>query len=374
MVKRMKILHCADLHLDSRMSTNLNTELRKKRKAEILNTYQRMIEYAVKEKIEAILIAGDLFDTNAVSRTAMSAVFNSIVKNPGIQFYYLKGNHDVRSFLASMEEVPTNLHLFSDTWKSYVLCAGAHRNIVLTGVELHAENSSLIYPSLSLDSRDFNIVTLHGQNAVYQAKDKTEVISISDLKNKGIDYLALGHVHGYTKETLDARGTYCYPGCLEGRGFDECGEHGFVVLDVDEETGCYTHSFVPFAYRTLYTVPVDVSGCLNSDEMIDCVQQRLQKETYAPESLLKIELVGDVDVSCEKNLSYIQDRFASRFFFVKVKDKTRWKTDYKQYLLNESLKGEFVRVVMEDDKLSEDEKNEIIRCGLQALAGEELTE
>ena len=150
MVKRMKILHCADLHLDSRMSTNLNTELRKKRKAEILNTYQRMIEYAVKEKIEAILIAGDLFDTNAVSRTAMSAVFNSIVKNPGIQFYYLKGNHDVRSFLASMEEVPTNLHLFSDTWKSYVLCAGAHRNIVLTGVELHAENSSLIYPSLSL--------------------------------------------------------------------------------------------------------------------------------------------------------------------------------------------------------------------------------
>lgn len=370
----MKILHCADLHLDSRMNTNLNTELRKKRKAEILNTYQRMISYAADENIEVILIAGDLFDTNSVSRTAMSVVTNSIVKNPGIQFYYLKGNHDVNSFLASMEEIPENLHLFSDTWKSYILSAGRHRNIVLTGVELHTENSSLIYPSLSLDSRDFNIVALHGQNAEYQVKDKTESISLPDLKNKGIDYLALGHVHGYVKDTLDARGTYCYPGCLEGRGFDECGEHGFVVLDVDEETGCYTHSFVPFASRMLYTMPVDVSGCLNSDEMIDCVQQRLRKEAYAPESLLKIELVGDVDVSCEKNLSYIQDRFDSGFFFVKVKDKTRWKTDFRQFLLNESLKGEFVRVVMEDDKLSEDEKNEIIRCGLQALAGEEFTE
>lgn len=370
----MKILHCADLHLDSRMNSNLNPELRKKRKAEILNTYQRMIEYAVREHIEVILIAGDLFDTNSVSRTAMSVVINSIVRNPSIQFYYLKGNHDVNSFLASMEENPGNLHLFTDSFKSYVLNPETRGNIILTGVELNAENSSLIYPSLSLDSRAFNIVTLHGQNAAYQAKDKTEVISLSDLKNKGIDYLALGHVHSYIKEALDDRGTYCYPGCLEGRGFDECGEHGFVVLDVDEETGHYRHSFVPFASRSLYTAQVDVSGCRNSDEMIACVENVLQKAGYSGDSLLKIELVGDVDVSCEKNLAYIQDRFASRFFFVKVKDSTKWKTDYKQYLLSESLKGEFVRVVMEDHNLSEDEKNEIIRCGLQALAGEELTE
>ena len=42
----MKILHCADLHIDSRMNTNFDAEKRKKRKAEILNTYRRMIEYA----------------------------------------------------------------------------------------------------------------------------------------------------------------------------------------------------------------------------------------------------------------------------------------------------------------------------------------
>lgn len=53
-------------------------------------------------------------------------------------------------------------------------------------------------------------------------------------------------------EKLDAR-TYCYAGCLEGRGFDECGEHGFVVPDIDEDTGTYTCEFVPFAPRKLYT-------------------------------------------------------------------------------------------------------------------------
>jgi exonuclease SbcD len=54
------------------------------------------------------------------------------------------------------------------------------------------------------------------------SKDKTEVISLKELKNKAIDYLALGHIHSYKMEQLDSRGVYCYPGCLEGRGFDEC--------------------------------------------------------------------------------------------------------------------------------------------------------
>ena len=150
----MKILHCADLHIDSRMNTNFDAEKRKKRKAEILNTYRRMIEYAAEQGVAAILIAGDLFDTNSVSRTAMSAVYTSIKEHPDIAFYYLKGNHDVNSFLASMEEIPENLHLFSDTWLSYEVGTTRRGRVMLSGVELNAENSSLIYPALSLDSRE----------------------------------------------------------------------------------------------------------------------------------------------------------------------------------------------------------------------------
>lgn len=143
-----------------------------------------MIEYAAEQGVAAILIAGDLFDTNSVSRTAMSAVYTSIIEHPDIAFYYLKGNHDVNSFLASMEEIPENLHLFSDTWTSYEVGTTRRGRVMLSGVELNAENSSLIYPALSLDSRDLNIVTLHGQSAEYRSKDKTEVISMSLLKIK----------------------------------------------------------------------------------------------------------------------------------------------------------------------------------------------
>lgn len=71
---KMKIIHCADLHLDSKMTSNLSKEQAKERKMEILRTYSRMIEYAKNNDVKAIIIAGDLFDTRNVSATARNLV------------------------------------------------------------------------------------------------------------------------------------------------------------------------------------------------------------------------------------------------------------------------------------------------------------
>ena len=60
---------------------------------------------------------------------------------------------------------------------------------------------------------------------------------------------------------------YCYSGCLEGRGFDECGQKGFVVLDIDDEKLTAGFSFVPFAYRSLYTLYVDVTGAMTTQDV-----------------------------------------------------------------------------------------------------------
>ncbi len=65
----MKNIHCADLHLDSKMSANLDKESAKERKGEILHTFGRMVEYAAQNQVAAILIAGDMFDTKNISAT-----------------------------------------------------------------------------------------------------------------------------------------------------------------------------------------------------------------------------------------------------------------------------------------------------------------
>lgn len=365
----MKIIHCADLHLDSRMSTHLTREKARERQAELLHTFEKMMDYAAENKVDAVLIAGDLYDTKKISAAARNTVREAILRNPGITFYYLKGNHDAESFLDALEELPPNLKLFDKSWRSYPV--DGEGRVVITGVELCRENAAYIYDQLALDKDRFNIVMLHGQEAERRSGDGAEVVGLRNLRNKGIDYLALGHVHSYRCGELDARGKYCYSGCLEGRGFDECGEHGFVLLDIDVEKRSWRQEFIPMARRRIYALDVDITDCMTTADIGERIRAALAREEPSPESLVKLVLKGSVDVECEKNTELLGKQLEDQYYFLKLEDQSRLKVDYGAFALDESLKGEFIRTVMAASYLREEEKAEVIRCGIQALAGEE---
>ena len=70
----MKIIHCADLHLDSKMESNLDREAAGMRRDELLDTFERMVAYAAEQNVRVILIAGDLFDKPNVRKTAKTRV------------------------------------------------------------------------------------------------------------------------------------------------------------------------------------------------------------------------------------------------------------------------------------------------------------
>ena len=367
----MKIIHCADVHLDSKLSANLDERGAKQRREEILNTFLKMIDYAAEHDVAAILIAGDLFDTARVQAGVRNAVESAIRRNPRITFYLLKGNHKASGFLDALEELPENLKLFETEWTQYCLNPQGEKNIVLTGAELAAGGSGTLISSLVLDYDKFNIVMLHGQQNNYTSKNKAENIALGELRNKGIDYLALGHVHEFHCEELDKRGKWCYSGCLEGRGFDECGEHGFVLLDIDEKSMQYTCEMVPFASRTLHQMEVDVTGCVTSSEMADAVEDALAEADLSPRDMVKVVLVGRVDVTVEKDTDFMSRKLEDKFFALKIDDETKFLVDYESYLTDVSLKGEFVRQVRASD-MDEETKAAVIRYGLQALAGEDI--
>ncbi len=362
----MKIIHCADLHLDSKMTANLSKEQAKERKMEILRTFSRMVEYAVKHAVSVIIIAGDLFDTRNVSATVRNYVRDVIVNHPDIDFLYLKGNHDNDNFLSKLDEIPENLCLFHDEWTTYT-----YGKVAISGLELNKENSLTAYNTLVLNHDAYNIVTLHGQLAEYKNRDKAEVISLDEYRNKNIDYLALGHVHTFLIDKLDARGVYCYSGCLDGRGFDECGTKGFVLLDIDAENHAATSTFVPMSSRVLHTVTVDITGVTTTQDAAVRMDAVIREGKYASSSLVKFVLKGEVDVECEVETDFLEEQFADYFYFCKVYDDTKIKVNYQDYEKDASLKGEFVRLVSASD-LTEEEKAIVIRTGILALQGEEI--
>ena len=359
----MKIIHCADLHLDSKMETNLDKEKARERKNEILITYENMVKYARENGVKVIIIAGDLFDKKNVSSKAKKVVENSIESNPEIDFLYLKGNHDEKGFIEDEENIPTNLKLFSaEEWKKY-----EYGNIEISGIEFGQKSTYELYNSLMLEKNKINIVVMHGQEVESNSKDKTEIVNLKELRNKNIDYLALGHIHSYKKEKLDNRGIYCYSGCLEGRGFDECGAKGFVLLDI--ENNKIETKFVPFSKRVLYEISVNITGITETNDIENKIQENIKD--IPKTSLVKIVLTGETELGSERDIKYLTKKFEQEFYYIKIYDRTKVKIDYMKYKYDATLKGEFIRLVLSQD-LTDEEKNEIISTGIKALSGEEV--
>lgn len=344
------------------MESNLSAEQARQRREEMLDTFRRMLDYGQSRGVKAVLMAGDLFDKQHIRKVVKEEVKHDIISHPGMDFYFLKGNHDVTDFLEDFDEIPKNLKLFSkEQWMSYTY---PEENIVISGRELDSSDHKDVAADLVLDQTKVNIVMLHGQTEEYEIKDKSYSIDMSQLRGRYIDYLALGHIHSYRWERLDERGVFCYPGCLEGRGFDETGRKGFVILEIDQD-GVESHEFVSLAQRQLQRAEVEVEP---SDDMTNIIA-KIEKavRTIAATDLVSIVLTGRKSMDLDIDLSWIERNFKEQFFFFKVEDVTRVEVDYAIFQNDRSLKGTFVRVVQSSEKEPEERKAKIIEMGIRAI-------
>lgn len=352
----MRIIHCADLHLGSRLTSLPAGNIRDTRKNELLTSFNRLIDYAKDNDIKIIIFSGDVFDSDRPAKKDKTFFYNSIKANPDITFLYLRGNHDIEE---SLEEQFDNLLLFKDSWTSHEI-----EGITFSGIELSPNNKTSLYSSLSLDKDALNVVLMHGD---INSKGK-DGIDIKKLANKNIDYLALGHIHMYGETKIDSRGIGIYPGCLDGRGFDELGEKGFVVLDINNKK--ISHKFIPFSSRIILEKDIDISSANNLYEAKNIVQ--LELNNIDSNSLVKVVLQGKVSfdiVGIEKDITSLLN---DKFFYLKVENELKPIVKLDDYKNDLSLKGEFVRNLSNSDEYSEEEKEEILSLGIKLLSGEDI--
>lgn len=354
----MKLIHCADLHLDSPLAV-FPPEQARERRAELLDTFRRMVEFAAQNDVEAILIAGDLFDSvRQIRKRTIKAVREIVLQYPQIHFFYLSGNHDEGAGLYSeAEPAPENFHTFQKSWTSYRL-----GEVTVTSA-LAPKPDTLL-----LDAGDRNIVLLHGP-VVNAATGRGDEIPLRAYAGKNIDYLALGHYHSFSEYPVDDRAVACYCGCPEGRGFDECGEKGFLLLETAPQNKL-THRFVPFAERELHEVPLDMTGCTDQAELEKRAEEALAG--IPGTDLVLLVSRGEVDPVFAPDFHRIDRTLASRFWFARRKDETSALIRPEDYRNDQSLKGEFIRLVCKEESLSDTDRDAILRNGLRALYREEI--
>lgn len=356
----MRIIHTADLHLYSSFGTYKDKEKAKIRKNETDSCLERIIEYAGNNQVKAILISGDMFDKEIVSSKDMAKVCHLIRSNRNIEFFFVPGNHDMN---ISLPEMP-NFHIFGNKPVFYSI-----GNIRIAGMAINDNTLKTDYYDISFDEDSINILMLHG-NIIPGEIRGAEDIPVELLKYKNIDYLALGHIHAFREGNLDKRCIYCYPGCPSGRGFDETGDKGFVLLDIDEEKREISRSFIKDNTRIIEDIKMDISSCDDIYEAMDLIKNELSNRELK-DNIIKVRLVGNRSEELLVDTDFMEERLSKDCFYIKIVDETRIWIDDESYKDDESLKGEFIRNVASRES-DEDMRNEIIRYGLKALRGEDL--
>ena len=289
----IKILHTADIHLDSplRSLALRNADLRDTVAAASRAAFSLLIDFALSEQVAALLIAGDLFDGK--ERSARTGAFLTTeldrLRAAGIMVFYIKGNHDAENPITGTLDLPDNVHVFDARGGKVKLA----EDVWIHGVsfaERHAADSLLPRFKEPVEGA-VNIAMLHSSLAGAPGHDIYAPCSVTDLIGMGFDYWALGHIH---KRQVHSEAPWVImSGIPQGRDIGEAGPKSASLLTI--ENGLIDVTEVPTSIVDFIQTTLDVSEAENDDALRAMLRKHLaeqRNEIKAPTSVLRLTLSG----------------------------------------------------------------------------------
>lgn len=273
----MKFIHTADIHLDSplhRLEEYEGAPVEEIRQAS-RRAFENLIDLAIDEAVDFVLIAGDLFDGDWKDYNT-GLYFIKQVRRLGeaqIKVFIISGNHDAAGKMTRTLPYPDNVHVYSSRKPETQI-------LELLQVAIHGQSFSkvAVTDNLALDYPDpvpghFNIGLLHTSLTGREGHENYAPCAFDDLANKGYDYWALGHVHQYEEVNLDP--PVVFSGCIQGRHIRESGAKGCVLVTAEEGTPLeiVQHDIDVVRWEP---VNVDAEGVASIDELLERVKEALE--------------------------------------------------------------------------------------------------
>lgn len=338
----MKFIHIADVHFDMPMlSLKGNRDYIKKRRIEQKKAFRDVIQLAKKEKVDALFIAGDLFEQNFVERGTVEYIISNLQLIPDVNIFIVPGNHDpfIKDSPYETFDWPENVTIFKS---EYGMISLEDADIYGVGFEDYEMDNDSIKEIKIEDDSKINILVTHG--TLNGSTHKYNDIKIKDLEK--FDYVALGHIH--EKKIDDSK--IIYPGSLVSCGFDELGKHGFVKGEITKDD-CKIE-FVPVDAKEFKRIELDLSKYTNFHDVIDALN--LDDESY-----YKIIFNGARNFNTEELIEALNSLDKS---ICEIRDETRVPYDFETIKKEENLKGVFTKKILDEmEKMNSNEKTEMYK-------------
>lgn len=360
-----KILHAADFHLDSAFRA-LPEEKARLRRQESRQLPGRLVDWANDHGAELLLLAGDLFDSDQLYSQTAEELAAALGRFRGV-CVIAPGNHDWLSPRSPYRQDiwPENVHIFRSRDIECLPLPQYGCTVYGAAFTSPEEAESGLAGFQPRRDGTAQILLLHGEAGSRESHYRP--IAPEELANIGVDYLALGHVHACSGMNRSGDCTWAYPGCPEGRGFDELGDKGFLFGEV--EPGRAELHFVPLAGRRYQMVAVDLT---EAEDVLAAIRRSLPPDTQ--NDIYRIRLQGQVEQP--PRLERLQQELAGDFFQLELRDETRPREDIWAACGEDSLRGQFLLRLRQEYDTADESRRHLIeqaaRYGLAAMDNREL--
>ena len=360
----MKFVHIADMHFDSPFVNLSDKEsLGDLRRLEQRKVFKKIIEYIKENKIEFLFISGDLYEHKYIKKSTIEYINNLFKEIPETMIFISPGNHD-----PYLKNSYYNKFIWNDNVKIFT---SKIEKIKLNDINIYGYGFDDFYcknsgiENINLDELNkLNILVIHGtldggnvENSEYNP------LSRKMLKEKGFDYVALGHIHklDYNSEENQIA---VYPGSTVSLGFDELGQHGMIVGEIEKNN--LKLEFVPLDETEFKLYELDVTDIEFKENLIE----KINDLKFEKNNLIELILIGKRNFEID---AYELYKLILNDKIIKIKNKTKINYDLKKLENETTLKGLFAKEMLEklnEENITEEEKQKIemaIEIGMNAL-------
>lgn len=231
-----KFIHAADVHLDSplRGLSKYESAPTESLRNACRKAFENLVDLAIEEKVAFVLLAGDLYDGEWKDYSTgifLSRQMGRLGKN-GISVFAVAGNHDAANRMTKALDNPANMKIFSSRKVET-------EKLEKCGVAIHGRSFGAQHVDKNLaaefgaaEKGMFNIGLLHTSLDGREGHAPYAPCTLDDLRSKGYQYWALGHVH--KQEFVSEEPHVIFPGCIQGRHIRETGAKGCVLVTVED--------------------------------------------------------------------------------------------------------------------------------------------
>lgn len=354
----MKFVHIADMHFDAPFTIlSQNKSLGDLRRIEQRQAFKKVIDYIKQESIPYLFISGDLYENEYIKKTTIEYINNLFKEIPNTKVFISPGNHDpiLKNSYYNNFNWAENVKIFKNEIEKYEdefvsIYGYGFNDFTNFGVDIN---------NINIDTTKINILVMHGSIDTSKTLEiQYNPIKTNELKEKKFDYVALGHIH---KTNYKDNTNIIYPGSTVSLGFDELGEHGMIVGDIEKNK--LQIEFKKLDDREFIEHEIDISNMFSKEELVQIINEENLKES----NMYKLILVGkrnfEINIS-EIQKSIVQDNV------IKIKDRTKLGYNLEELSKEQSLKGIFVKTMLEKLNSGKFEPSEIekaIEIGLEVL-------